>query len=149
MTRTLFLFLMIFLAANSNVSAQGVSDYITGNTTNFTLNIEGLGKVEGEVRVAVFNSKDTYTKEPIYKAALPVEELSVYWEVPELPFGEYAIAVYHDKNKNGKLDKNWLGIPKERYGFSNNAGGKFGLASWEDAKFVVNTQSTTHLINIR
>ena len=64
----------------------------------------------------------------------------------DLAYGQYAIAVYHDKNKNGLLDTNMLGIPLEEYGFSNNARGRFGPASWSQAKFTVNKRTTVHRI---
>jgi uncharacterized protein (DUF2141 family) len=51
--------------------------------------------------------------------------------------GDYSIAVYHDKNSNKEFDKNFLGIPSERFGMSNNP--KFGLSSpeYEQATFTV------------
>ncbi len=126
--------------------AQELPDYVTDSSTLFTLQVHGFNKVEGELRIAMFNSKEDYTKEPVFAVVLPVEGDQVEWNVPDLPYGEYAIAVYHDKNTNGKLDTNFLGIPKEDYGFSNNARGKFGPASWEDAKFSISEQTLTHLI---
>lgn len=47
----------------------------------------------------------------------------------------YAIAVYHDVNKNKFLDKNFLGMPVERYGFSNDARGTFGPPYFSEASF--------------
>ena len=61
--------------------------------------------------------------------------------IVSLPKGEYAIALFVDANKNLKIDKNFLGIPKEQYGFSNNAMGKLSAPSYEQAKFFV--QGTT------
>lgn len=119
------------------------------NTSVFTLQIDGFKKAEGEVRVAMFGSKESYTKDPIHAVVLKVEDHKVLWTVDDLPFGEYAIAVYHDKNINGKLDTNFLGIPKEAYGFSNNARGKFGPASWKDASFKVADDNFEHLISIK
>ncbi len=49
--------------------------------------------------------------------------------------GTYALAVIHDENMNGKLDTNWLGIPIEGYGFSNDAKGLFGAPSFSAARF--------------
>jgi uncharacterized protein (DUF2141 family) len=49
--------------------------------------------------------------------------------------------LFVDANKNLKIDKNFLGIPKEQYGFSNNAMGKLSAPSYEQAKFLV--QGTT------
>lgn len=61
--------------------------------------------------------------------------------------GEYSIAIYHDKNNNKKFDKNFLGIPSEHFGMSNNP--KFGLKSpeYEQAAFTV--PETGSNINIR
>ena len=40
----------------------------------------------------------------------------------DLPAGVYAVSVFHDENMNQKLDKNFVGVPKEEYGASNNRG---------------------------
>lgn len=52
-----------------------------------------------------------------------------------LPFGDYAIAVFHDENDNGKLDTNFLGLPAEGVGVSNNRFPILGPPSWSDARF--------------
>ncbi len=54
----------------------------------------------------------------------------------DIPVGTYALVVLHDENMNGKLDTNWLGIPKEGYGFSNDAKATLGAPSFPDASFV-------------
>ena len=57
----------------------------------------------------------------------------------DLPYGEnYTIAIFHDVNDNGKMDKNFVGVPKEPYGFSNNARSKWGPPKYEIAKFELN-----------
>ena len=53
----------------------------------------------------------------------------------DIPPGTYALVVLHDENMNGKLDTNWLGIPKEDYGFSNNAKASLGPPSFSAASF--------------
>ena len=63
-----------------------------------------------------------------------------------LPHGEYAIAVFVDLNGNGKMDKNFLGIPKEQYGFSNNVMGKMAAPSFEQAKFEVKGPTIQNII---
>jgi uncharacterized protein (DUF2141 family) len=49
--------------------------------------------------------------------------------------GTYAIAVFHDENSNGKLDSNFIGIPREGTGASNNAKGHMGPPKFDDAAF--------------
>ncbi len=53
-----------------------------------------------------------------------------------IPPGTYALATVHDENMNGKLDKNWLGVPKEGYGFSNKAKAALSAPSFSDATFI-------------
>jgi uncharacterized protein (DUF2141 family) len=57
------------------------------------------------------------------------------FEFSDIKPGKYAIAVIHDKNYNGKLDTNWLGIPKEGYGFSSSAEVTLSAPSFSDAVF--------------
>lgn len=52
--------------------------------------------------------------------------------------GKYAISAIHDENKNGELDRNWIGMPKEGYGFSKNVMGKFGPPTYNSASFDLN-----------
>jgi uncharacterized protein (DUF2141 family) len=61
--------------------------------------------------------------------------------VPKLPEGKYAMLAYCDKNGNGKLDENLLGVPKEPYGFSNGKAGKYEL-SFAEAAFEVGANGT-------
>ncbi|MDB5281536.1 MAG: hypothetical protein JWO06_611 [Bacteroidota bacterium] len=62
-------------------------------------------------------------------------------QITDLPYGEYAMAIYQDVNENGKIDKNWVGIPTEPYGFSNNVIPHFKAPSFEDCKFDYNSDS--------
>ena len=65
--------------------------------------------------------------------------------VIDLPSGFYAIALFVDANKNLKIDKNFLGIPKEQFGFSNNAMGRLSAPSFEQAMFEVNGNTTQNI----
>lgn len=69
-------------------------------------------------------------------------------EVENVPAGTYAVAVFHDENGNGKLDTNWIGIPKEGTGASNNAKGVMGPPKFKDAKFTVGPGVTTARIDL-
>ncbi|MEH6558135.1 MAG: DUF2141 domain-containing protein [Oceanicoccus sp.] len=55
--------------------------------------------------------------------------------VDNLPAGDYGLQIMHDKNSNGKLDSNFVGMPTEPWGFSNNATGNMGPPAWSDVKF--------------
>lgn len=154
-SQSILITLTVFLTmACTSLAAQEISypeDKV--RSASFELIIHGLNEneIEGEMRVAVFDSEEKYKRkeEPLYAVVLDVDADSISWSVDELPFGDYAIAVYHDKNTNGKLDTNLLGIPKESYGFSNDARGRFGPASWKDASFRVDAKGVNHRIRIK
>jgi len=52
-----------------------------------------------------------------------------------VPAGDYAVTLFHDENKNGKFDKNFIGYPLEGYGFSNNVAPQFKAPSFDETKF--------------
>lgn len=142
----------LFLAAiisGTSLKAQEISYPEKEDVSEFKLYIEGINELKGEIRIAMFDSKEKYTKDPIHAIVLPVDSTTIIWTQEMLPFGEYAIAVYHDKNENGKIDTNFLGIPKEDYGFSNDARGRFGPASWQDSKFIVEDNFYSTSIKIK
>ena len=59
----------------------------------------------------------------------------------ELEAGTYSIGFFIDKNDNEKLDTNFLGVPKEQFGFSNDAMGRFGPPSFEAASFTLEEET--------
>ena len=90
--------------------------------------------------VAVYNSETAYKERTPRTAEAKIkivnQEASTVFK--GMPYGAYAVAMYHDRNANGKMDENAMGIPKEPYGFSNNARGIFGPPSYKKAMFELN-----------
>jgi len=103
-------------------------------TAGMTVTITGLESDKGKVMVAIYNSKDAYkaNKDRFRQAVLPISGGKAETTLEGLPPGEYSVSVYHDENDNGKIDTNFIGIPKEAYGYSNNARGKKGPPLYED-----------------
>ena len=65
----------------------------------------------------------------------------------DVPPGRYGVSVMHDRNANGKLDSNIVGIPTQPYGASGDARGRMGPPAFEDAAVDVqgDTALTIHL----
>jgi uncharacterized protein (DUF2141 family) len=85
-----------------------------------------------------FPSKPTY----IRQIRVPVTGKTGSCSFPGVKVGTYAVALFHDENGNGKLDTNFIGIPSEGVGVSRNATGSFGPPKWDDAKFVLQSDTT-------
>jgi uncharacterized protein (DUF2141 family) len=79
------------------------------------------------------------------KVIAPVSEMSVEFEVP---YGEYAVAISHDLNGNGKLDTNIFGYPKEPFGFSNNFKPRLSSPNFSDCKFTFSQQTNSITIKL-
>ena len=67
----------------------------------------------------------------------------------DIPFGNYVLAGIHDIDNNGMLSAGFLGIPKEPFGFSNNARGNLGPPRWEDCLINFNNENQTISMNLR
>ena len=93
----------------------------------------------GTVACALFESPEGFPSEYLRSATnvmvIKIRKAQARCDFENIPPGKYAMAVIHDENMNGKLDTNWLGIPTEGYGFSNNAKGVLGAPSFSDASF--------------
>ena len=118
-----------------------------------TLHIEivGIKEIQGFIRVAVYDSEDDFMGEEVVASdGWKVVSNTLTGSIP-LTKGKYAISIFHDVNSDGELNTNIFGIPKEPYGFSNNAKGKFGPPSFEKAAFEVkedNQKMSITLINL-
>lgn len=100
--------------------------------------VSGLTQSEGRVMVGVFTDAGTWLKKAVTGGAAEANQQKdgrVLIKLQDLPEGSLALSVFHDVNGNGKLDSNAMGIPKEPYGFSNNAAGTFGPPKFEKAQF--------------
>jgi uncharacterized protein (DUF2141 family) len=147
MKKLLLLLLIYFISAK--LSAQCVAEEPKTETGTLLVMVQGFKNTEGQLMVAIYNnSKDFPDKDP-YKGsitAISANEELIKFE--NLPYGDYAIAVLHDMNNDGKLDKNVLGIPTEGYGFSNNAMDKYGPPSFLQASFVFAGRDVARIIDL-
>ena len=83
-----------------------------------------------------------------YRDRKPARPGVVELRVRNVKPGAYSIAVFHDTNGNGKLDRSFIGLPNEPYGFSNDVGRR-GAPDFEAARIVVREPSTTIVVPIR
>ena len=93
----------------------------------------------GAVACALFESPAGFPTEFLHSATnimiIKVRDTQARCDFEDIAPGTYALAVIHDENMNGKLDTNFLGIPMEGYGFSNDATALFGAPSFPASCF--------------
>ncbi len=99
--------------------------------------VRNLELKKGSIYVAVYKDEAQFLKEKAFFAGkiLKVESLTdCVVPFTDLPFGEYAVAVFHDLNNNQKLDRNIFGVPTEPYAFSNNPSVKWRSPTFAETK---------------
>lgn len=101
-------FFLLFSA--SLLTGQGQGEVV--------IRFENLQEAEGELEVAVFDRQKGFLKNrnAVQVQRIRVEHPNVFVTFSDLPYGNYAVSVYHDRDNDGKMKKNWLGIPKEPVG---------------------------------
>ncbi len=115
-----------------------VNGFEATSNGNIQIKVSGLKNKSGQLGILIFTSKEGFPSDwqKAYKQILiPVTGDKAEYTFTGLPYGKYAVSVMHDENKNKKLDTNFIGIPKEGYGVSNNATGSMGPPKFEDAAF--------------
>jgi len=108
--------------------------------STLTVRVIGACNNKGRIALALFLSEAGFPSESskairLQRAEIDTQTGSAQFVLKAVPYGVYAVSVFHDENMNGKLDKNFVGAPKEGYGASNNPRKRMGPPPFDEAKF--------------
>ncbi len=131
------------------INAKGPDPPVAGK---LIIEVENIRTSGGTVWIGLYDSRENYlVKERAIVEGQHVDHTGkVFIEVPNLSFGNYALALFHDINNNGELDRNFLGIPSEPYAFSRLPATKWRLPRFDEVRFTFqqsNQVLTTRLQN--
>lgn len=128
-----------------------VFGYVPALAGELRINITDIEHSEGNIRVALFDNAKKFPSTDVSKAQseLKAQKGSVTVVFAGIVPGRYAVALYHDENGNKKLDQNFLGIPKEGYGFSRDARGFMGPPKFSQSAFDFNEENSDIVIEMR
>ncbi len=120
------------------------------SAATLTVVISDIRSDIGVLNIGIYDNKNDWLgSSTVQKRSLTVLENNVGGVVTtsfEVEPGEYAISVHHADNDNGKMDTNFIGIPKEPTGLSNGAVPKFGPPKYKDAAFLIGDEDLEMLI---
>lgn len=116
---------------------------------DLTVRVADVQSAQGSVMVAVYDSAASFLVRPAKAARVAAATGTVDLVIKDLPAGEYGIALFHDANGNGKMDRNAMGIPSEDYAFSNNARGSMGPPSFDQVRFSLPASGAAATISLR
>ena len=117
------------------------------NNPQLTIKISNIEKTKGEIKVGIFNTDRNFLKEgaAIRNYSVKVDKNTAVLTITDLPKGEYAVSMYHDENSDNECNRNFIGIPKEPYGFSNNIKPKMSAPKYNDCKFTFEENKTLNI----
>jgi uncharacterized protein (DUF2141 family) len=90
---------------------------------------------DGKIGIALYDTKDEFLDVIFKETKSEITNNTYTVTFDDITSGTYAVSIFHDENDNGKMDSDFMGIPKEDYGCSNDASGFIRPPKQEDAKF--------------
>jgi uncharacterized protein (DUF2141 family) len=122
----LILFLLLFFELDSK--------------SQLIVEVTNIEVLEGRIELGLYDDPNVFlsTTEQYRWLLKPVDSYTVIIAIDSIPEGWYAISLMHDLNSNGEMEKNFIGIPLEPYGFSKNIKPRFSKPDFEDAQFYYN-----------
>ena len=134
--------LIMIISLSLSAVAQAVS-----------VEISNLAGESGQIFLAVYDSPDAFPDQASRALVKVIEPLNGGAAVTTLKLdlkpGRYAIATFLDRNKNGKLDTNMVGAPKERFGFSRNPRILTGAPNFSECAFEVTESEGVQKIRLQ
>ncbi len=140
--------LLLFLSAFSSIFFNAFLTY--GQTVDIQVKVGGIKSPKGKIVLTVFKDRQSFEKRQAIKnmvfdkKALVGESLILTFKMEH---GSYGITLLDDENGNGKMDNNFIGMPKEGFGFSNFSMKFMRKPAFDD--FKVNLTSTQNKVDIK
>lgn len=103
---------------------------------DLTITIPNINGNAGEIIFGVYNNRENFPKvgKEYRVVRFPANTAGSTFKIKDLKPGEYAVGIYHDVNTDGVCNLNFIGIPKEGYGFSNNIKPVIKAPTFEECK---------------
>ena len=119
--------LIIILFFQANIIAQH---------SDLNVKITNIKEIKGHIEIGVYNDPELFPKvDKQYKVYyFKVSDNTMNYTIKGLKHGQYALAIFHDLNSDTICNRNFMGIPTEDFGFSNNVRPFLSPPSFEDAK---------------
>ena len=115
---------------------------------NLEVKIDNIKSDKGDILIGLYDDGQNFPKKVADGRVVKASKGGVMVSFHDLKPGPYAISVLHDENSNKDMDQSKIGIPKEGFGFSNNAKASFGPPSFDKAKIQLQPGKKDTLISI-
>lgn len=134
----LFIYDMKLISVISFLIISVCTAFTSPAEDGITINITNLRNDRGHVLISLFKEGEGFpdkAEKAFRKEKVAISNKKAIIQFSSVPAGNYAVAILHDENDDAKMNKTWLGLPKEGYGFSNNVIGALGPPAYNKASF--------------
>lgn len=134
------------------INEQEAASCDWNQTGCITISISNLRNSDGLLGVALFRTEHGFPEKSEKAFALTGIRLENERQeiiLRDIPYGTYAVSVLHDENANMEMDKNWLGIPREGFGASNNPKISMGPPEFDESNFVLDASDISLIIDMK
>jgi uncharacterized protein (DUF2141 family) len=141
-----FFLALIVVSTRLGLAQQPNSAPSGGHT--LTVIVDGVNSDGGNVGLLVFNSAKGWAEDrtaALKDIVVPAHAGTVTIKIPDLPPGTYAVSLVHDVNQNHKLDKNFIGKPKEQWGLSNDPHAVLTAPAYSKSTFSLQENREIHI----
>ncbi len=143
--------LVLFAAVAAAEGDAGVGVGV-GVGAVLTVKVTAIHSTKGKIACTLYRGEAGFPTDPkrsIQQRVCEIEGTVSTCRFDPIPADTYAVACFHDEDSNGKLNSNFIGIPKEGVGVSRDAKGSFGPPKYEDAKFLFSGAPTEITFGLR
>lgn len=136
------LIIVAFILLTSAMPSQGA----------LSLEVSNIKEIKGRIWVGIYESDaDFLNRETARLVEMAVDHTgNVIIPINALAYGqEYALAIFHDENDNGEMDRNWLGLPTEPWAFSGEPKTRLRLPVFDEVKFTFEQGMEEQIVRLR
>jgi len=139
-------------AAGGRTTAAAGPETFVKTENQLRIHVLGLRSDRGDIRCSLFSSAEDFPNNGDLMAKIttaPIVDRSATCVFTGVAPGVYAVVLFHDENGDGKFNRNWIGLPEEGYGFSDDAPAHFRPPRFDEASFSFAGGALEIPVNIR
>lgn len=114
-----------------------------------TVRVTNVPESKGNVHLSIYDSETDFLKKNFRNEVKPAKKGTMEFVIEDLPKKPYSVLAHHDENENGEVDTYFFGLPKEPYGFSNNARSAFGPPTFKSSQILLDKPKMTIIFKLQ
>ena len=136
----IYFFLMFTLVACAGSVPPLQPKHFPEGSGRLVIELTNLRNNQGEIYLSLYSGPKGFPADvdvAVLNRQVLIQGVPFTIVISDLPYGEYAVSVLHDENRDGEMNTSMVGVPQEGFGFSGNPKTKMGPPEYEDTRFLL------------